>query len=107
LGLTDQLLSGIRFHRAKAVVIDMTGVGTLSANVAEEIIRAGEACRLLGASIIMTGLSHAIADTLVRVGVDLTRLTTLGDLQSGIEAAEQLLRSQPARESRLTPEAGE
>jgi len=55
----------------------------------------------------MTGLSHAIADTLVRVGVDLTRLTTLGDLQSGIEAAEQLLRSQPARESRLTPEAGE
>src|SRR5207247_3778268 len=73
LGLTDQLLSGIRFHRAKAVVIDMTGVGTLSANVAEEIIRAGEACRLLGASIIMTGLSHAIADTLVRVGVDLTR----------------------------------
>jgi PAS domain S-box-containing protein len=103
--LTDQLLSGIRFHRAKVVVIDMTGVGALSATVAQQIISAGEACRLLGASIIMTGLSHEIADTLVRVGVDLARLTTLGDLQSGIEVAEQLLKGQPAREPSLPTDA--
>ena len=36
-------------------------------------------------------MSHAIADTLVTIGVDMRTVTTLGDLQSGMEEAERLL----------------
>jgi PAS domain S-box-containing protein len=89
--LTAELLRSIRTNRAKVVVIDMTGVAAMSPQVAQQIFSTIEACRLLGASIIMTGLSHGIADVLVSFGVDLGRVTSLGDLQSGMEEAERLL----------------
>jgi len=50
-----------------------------------------EASRLLGATVIVTGLSPEIAQTLVNIGVDLTKMNTVGDLQGGIEEAERLL----------------
>jgi rsbT co-antagonist protein RsbR len=50
-----------------------------------------EASRLLGATVIVTGLSPAIAQTLVNIGVDLGKMNTVGDLQGGIEEAERLL----------------
>jgi rsbT co-antagonist protein RsbR len=63
----------------------------LSTEVAQQILGTIDACRLLGTAVIVTGLSFAIADRLVAAGVDLRRLTSLGDLQSGMEAAERLL----------------
>jgi PAS domain S-box-containing protein len=101
--LTAELLSSIRTNRAKVVVIDMTGVATMTPQVAQQLLTAIEACRLLGASIIMTGLSHTIADVLVSFGVDLGRVTSLGDLQSGMEEAERLL---PAALSSGDPSLG-
>jgi PAS domain S-box-containing protein len=89
--LTAELLSSIRTNRARVVVIDMTGVATMSPPVAQQILKTIEACRLLGAAIIVTGLSHAIADTLVSIGLDLGQVTSLGDLQSGMEEAERVL----------------
>jgi len=89
--LTTELLSSIRTNRARAVVIDMTGVATMSPQVAQQILKTIEACRLLGAAIIVTGLSHAIADTLVSIGLNLGQVTSLGDLQSGMEEAERVL----------------
>jgi rsbT co-antagonist protein RsbR len=50
-----------------------------------------EATRLLGATVIITGLSPEIAQTLVTIGVDLGKMNTVGDLQGGIEEAERLL----------------
>jgi len=49
------------------------------------------AARLLGATVIVTGLSPEIAQTLVNIGVDLGKMNTVGDLQGGIEEAERLL----------------
>jgi rsbT co-antagonist protein RsbR len=54
--------------------------------------------------VIVTGLSSEIARTLVTIGVDLTRMRTVGDLQGGIEEAERLLgyeliRSRPSSRS--------
>lgn len=89
--LTEHLLQAIRDHRARVVVIDITGVPTVDSMVANHLIRTAEAARLMGAKAIITGLSTEIAQTLVRIGVDLTRLNTLGDLRSGIEAADHIL----------------
>lgn len=89
--LTEQLLRGIRTNRAKVVVIDITGVATMDSNVANHIVQTVEASRLLGATVIVTGLSPEIAQTLVTIGVDLTKMNTVGDLQGGIEEAEKLL----------------
>lgn len=89
--LTEQLLRSIRTNRAKVVVIDITGVPVMDASVANHLVQTVEATRLLGATVIITGLSPEIAQTLVTIGVDLGKMNTVGDLQGGIEEAERLL----------------
>ena len=89
--LTEQLLRGIRTNRAKVVVIDITGVPEIDSPVANHLVQTVEASRLMGASVIITGLSSEIALTLVTIGVDLSKMNAVGDLQGGIEQAERLL----------------
>jgi rsbT co-antagonist protein RsbR len=89
--LTEQLLRGIRTNRAKVVVIDITGVAAVDTSVANHLVQAVDASRLMGASVIITGLSSDIARTLVTIGVDLSKMNTIGDLQGGIEEAERQL----------------
>jgi rsbT co-antagonist protein RsbR len=89
--LTEQLLRGIRTHRAKVVVMDITGAPDVDATVANHLVQTVEASRLMGASVIITGLSPTIAQTLVTIGVDLGKMNTIGDLQGGLEEAERLL----------------
>jgi rsbT co-antagonist protein RsbR len=89
--LTEQLLRGIRANRAKVVVIDITGVPTIDSTVANHLVQTVEASRLMGANVIITGLSSEIAQTLVTIGVDLSKVNAVGDLQGGIEEAERLL----------------
>ena len=45
----------------------------------------------MGAGVIITGLSAEIAQTLVAIGANISKLNTAGDLQGGIEQAERLL----------------
>jgi rsbT co-antagonist protein RsbR len=105
--LTQQLLQRIRMDRARVVVMDITGVPTVDSAVANHLIQAVEASRLMGATVIVTGLSAEVAQTLVRLGVDLTIVRTVGDLQEGIEEAENLLGYEltrlPVTEKRIEP----
>lgn len=96
--LTEQLLQGIHSNRAKVVVIDITGVPAVDSTVANHLVQTVDASRLMGATVIVTGLSSEIAQTLVTIGVDLTKMRTVGDLQGGIEEAERLLGYQLVRQ---------
>lgn len=89
--LTEQLLHSVRSSRAKVVVIDVTGVPSVDTKVANHLVQTVEAARLMGAVSIVTGIAPDIAQTMVRLGIDLIRIRTVGDLQSGIEEAERLL----------------
>jgi len=101
--LTEQLLSGIRGHRARVVVVDITGVPDVDEAVANSLVRTVDASRLMGAEVIITGLSSEIAQTLVTIGVDLSKMHTVGDLQGGIEEAERRLGFQVTRQSDERP----
>jgi rsbT co-antagonist protein RsbR len=89
--LTEQLLTAIRTNRARVVVVDITGVPAIDLTVANHLVQTVNASRLMGADVIITGLSSGIAQTLVDLGVDLGIIQTVGDLQGGIEEAERLL----------------
>src|SRR5260221_13791177 len=65
--LTEQLLRAIRTNRAKVVVIDITRVAAVDADVANNLVHTVQAARLLGATVIVTGLSPEIAQTLVTI----------------------------------------
>jgi rsbT co-antagonist protein RsbR len=102
---TEQLLAAVRDNRAKVVVIDITGVQAVDSKVANHIVQTVEAARLMGATVIIAGISPQIAQTMVTLGIDLGRIATVGDLQRGIERAEELLGYTVAR-SRERPAVG-
>jgi rsbT co-antagonist protein RsbR len=89
--LTESLLQQVREKRARVVVMDVTGVPNVDSQVANHLIRSVAAARLMGAQVIVTGLSAEVAQSLVTLGVDLSMLNTVGDLQGGLEEAERIL----------------
>jgi rsbT co-antagonist protein RsbR len=89
--LTEAILWGIRQQRAKVVVIDITGVPVVDSKVANHLVQTVDAARLMGATAILTGISPEIAQTLVVLGVNLTSVRTVADLQGGIEEGERYL----------------
>jgi rsbT co-antagonist protein RsbR len=89
--ITESLLEAIRANRAKVVVMDITGVATIDSRVANHILQTVTAARLMGAKVIVTGISAPVAQSLVSLGIELGRLDTVGDLQGGIELAERNL----------------
>ncbi len=91
--LTQAVLNSIRDRRGRAVVIDITGVPDVDSAVANHLVQTVDACRLMGAKAIVTGLSPEVAQTLVTLGVDLSKMHTVGDLEGGLAAAESLLSS--------------
>ena len=100
--VTEQLLRAIRANRAKVVVIDITGVPTIDSTVANHLVQTVDASGLMGASVIITGLSSEIALTLVTIGLDLSKMNAVGDLQGGIEEAERLLGYEVTRTGETT-----
>lgn len=89
--LRNQLLNAVHTQRARAVVIDLTGVPKIERETANGLINAIGAVRLLGANVILAGISAVIADTLVGIGAPFSRIKTTADLQSGLEEAKSLL----------------
>jgi rsbT co-antagonist protein RsbR len=104
--MTDQLLHAIRANRAKVVVIDITGVPAVDSMVANHLVQVVEAARLLGAHALLSGLSADVAQTLVRIGVDLSAVRTTGNLQDGIDEADRLLGYTVRRDAEPTTDRG-
>ena len=85
--ITRSLLAGIRAHRTKIVILDITGVPVVDSGVATHLNKTIQAARLKGASAIVTGISDAVAETIVDLGIDWDEIETLSDLQTGLRAA--------------------
>ena len=91
--ILEQLLSGVQAYRSRVVIVDITGVPVVDTMVAQALVQAAQAVRLLGAEPVLVGIMPEVAQTMVGLGVDLRALVTRADLQSGLEyAMEQLQR---------------
>ena len=82
-----RLLAGIREYRAQVVILDITGVAVVDSGVANHLNKTIQAARLKGTHAIVTGISDAVAETVVDLGIDWGGIETLGDLQTGLVAA--------------------
>ncbi|HWQ11425.1 MAG TPA: PAS domain S-box protein [Roseiflexaceae bacterium] len=83
----ESLLDGIAHHGARVAILDITGMPVVDTQVANALVRAAQAVKLLGANVIITGIRPEVAQTLVSLGVDLSGIMTHGTLQSGIAFA--------------------
>ncbi|MCM2677037.1 STAS domain-containing protein [Alkalicoccobacillus plakortidis] len=88
--IMENLLEGVIKNRSKVVLIDITGVPIVDTMVAHHIIEASEAVRLVGATSILVGIRPEIAQTIVNLGIDLTKFPTKSTLQKGMEKALEM-----------------
>jgi rsbT co-antagonist protein RsbR len=83
----ESLLGGLSSSRGRFAILDITGVYVVDTQVANVLIQAAQAARLLGTEVILTGIRPEVAQTLVQIGVTFGDITTCGTLQSGIAHA--------------------
>lgn len=87
----ESLLDAVGRTGAEIVIIDITGVPVVDTAVAAYLLRAVQATQLLGCQSLLVGISPEIAQTLVGLGVDFSRITTRATLQNGLEYAFRFL----------------
>jgi rsbT co-antagonist protein RsbR len=74
------------------VILDITGVSVVDSGVAVHLNKAIQAARLKGAHTIVTGISDAVAEAIVDLGIDWSGIETLTNLQTGLLTALNSLR---------------
>jgi len=85
--MTEALLERIVATRSEIVLLDITGVPVVDTAVARHLLETVAAARLLGADVLIVGLSSRTAMTLVQLGIDLSHVTTRATLAKGLEFA--------------------
>jgi rsbT co-antagonist protein RsbR len=72
LDMTERLLEAIVRHQARCVIIDVTGVEMVDTATADHFVKMIKAAEMLGTTCVVSGISPAVAQTLTRIGVELT-----------------------------------
>jgi predicted ATPase/anti-anti-sigma regulatory factor len=80
-------LEGAQRHRAAIVILDVTGIKGIDADVAGTLVGVAGALRLLGTEMVLTGIGPRVAHSLVEIGIDLGSFVTMGTLQCGMRYA--------------------
>lgn len=93
--LTESLLHAVRRYRARAVVVDITGVPIVDSKVANHLVQTVEAVRLMGAHVVLSGISPDIARTLVAIGADMRSVITVGEFDLAVELADKMVQGLP------------
>ncbi|MRG98323.1 AAA family ATPase [Polyangium spumosum] len=73
----------------RCVILDLTGVEVVDTGMAERIVRIVQATRLLGASVIISGIRAAVAQTMIQLGAGLEGLTTRSTLREALRGYMQ------------------
>ncbi|WP_437649477.1 STAS domain-containing protein [Sorangium sp. So ce362] len=99
----DNLLTAIVNKDARFAILDLTGVDAVDTQTAGYLIEMIKAIRLLGAEGIITGIRSNVAQTMIALGLDLSGVTTVGNLRAGLKlcmrrmAAEHEAASAPVK----------
>lgn len=85
--MNEALLQKIVDTGSEIVILDITAVPVVDTAVAKHLLETVAAARLLGAEVLIVGLSSRTAMTLVHLGVDLAGVITRTTLAKGLELA--------------------
>jgi rsbT co-antagonist protein RsbR len=83
--ISETLLTQIVEKRANAAIIDISGITAVDSAVADRLIRAAKAVKLVGAEAILTGVGVEIAQTIADLGIDMEGLKTMSTLKDGLK----------------------
>ena len=83
--MMEQLLQEIIRMQARFVILDVTGMEIVDTSTADHIVKLIKSAELLGATCISTGIRPAVAQTMVEIGLDMSNLMTLRNLEAGLK----------------------
>ena len=89
--MMDTMLKKITETSSKVIILDIQGVAAVDTAVANHLIKIAYATRLMGCRCIISGISPAVAQTLVQLGIDLGTVTTNSTLQDALTDAFTML----------------
>lgn len=84
--MTTTLLRAIVEKDARYAIVDITGIEVMDTRTADHFVQMAKAVRLIGSRYALAGVSPEIAQTVVRMGVDLDELTTYRNLREALQA---------------------
>ena len=85
--INGAVLQQIGLQRSRAVIIDVTGVPTINAHVAEYIVHLAQSMHLLGTTCFLSGVRPDVAMTLVSIGTTFANIRTFANLQTALAVA--------------------
>lgn len=91
--MMDRLLHEVSRTGTRCVILDLTGIDTIDTETANHFLKVSQSVKLLGATCVLTGISPAIAQTMVALGADLS-IATLRNLKHGLEYCLRQLRAE-------------
>jgi rsbT co-antagonist protein RsbR len=89
--IMSAMLSEISETRARVFILDISGVGVIDTAVANHLIQITKATSLMGCDCIVSGVSPAIAQTIVELGIDIGRVQTTATMQDALVGAFERL----------------
>ncbi|TKD01503.1 STAS domain-containing protein [Polyangium fumosum] len=98
--VTEDLLAAVSRLQARFAILDLTGVDVVDTGTASHMLNILGAVRLLGAEGIITGIRPNVAQTMVSLGLDLSRVITLATLRDGLSFAIRSLGDKPRARTR-------
>ena len=82
--MTDTMLNKIKETSSKVIILDIQGVAAVDTAVANHLIKITKATRLMGCQCIISGISPAVANTIVQLGIDMGDIKTNSTLREAL-----------------------
>lgn len=83
--IMQAILKKITDTQAKIVILDISGVAIVDSEVANHFIKLSKATRLMGCHCTICGISPAISQTMVELGITMEEINTTGTMRDALE----------------------
>jgi len=82
--IMEMILNKILTTESKVIILDILGVPFVDTAVANHLIKISRAAKLMGCDCIISGMSPAVAQTLVHLGIDMGDIITTTTLKDAL-----------------------
>ncbi len=93
LALQDDLTTQIVKHRAKGVLIDISGLDVVDSFIGRMLANTAAMARVLDADTVVVGMRPSVAITLVELGLSLAGVRSALNVERGMELLQSLSRT--------------
>lgn len=92
--MMETMLTKIMETYSKIIILDIQGVAAVDTAVANHLIKITKATKLMGCECILSGISPAVAQTMIELGIDMGLTKTRATLSDALVEAFELLHLQ-------------